>query len=788
MSHPNRPAAAPAKEPGAPTLPVLLARRQGVAFVATARAFESLRVPLRYWGADAGVVPIPTSDEEIRAAEIGPPAEAGTWPRVVARPDLLAPALARLLSGEHRELSLQPSRDGLKASLVTDHQEELPFPIAPKDALGVLAAVLQQAPRGVVRTGTTRPPSVLLSVCPAVRRHEYRMRIAAAVTSGGPATLSDVGLSPAVLEMLLESLERRAALLLVSGGPSSGRSATLELLAATLLARGRAGARIGAQHRAARTDLPWLADAVGDWPFPESLHADAPEFVLVDHLEGPADLPLLARLAASGALVLAGAPPAEPEALARRAALDLESAAAPAVAITVLGQALLRVVCRGCVTWTALPADRARRLGFHRRDVEEIERRGGLPIASGRGCNDCAGTGAHGLTGAFELYGPDGTMGSLPRLREEGFRKAAQGIVCLEDAACLPGAHRPMRTLREVTVHAGASAAGLDAGPAETRAEAEEAPAGRPARRPRAARAGGAPVPAGATLAAEAEALGRHLREARAGRAAGGRAIEDLAQAIAARAAGGDALHPLLAPAAGFRLAAHSVNTALIAARVASALAPDADPRSTALLGLLHDAGLVAAGIDPDSDLPPVLFEESLDPANARLAPGDILRALGVTEPHLEDLIVQVHGLLRLNPPPPAERGRSDARAQAVALASLIDLHFRGSAEARFADLHDVTPLVMEQHGRRFPPGVFRALLRAIPVFPIGALVELSSGDLARVVSLNEDNHFRPRVEIAAAPGGEGIGEKRVVDLARAPFLHIRHRVTGAQPVAARAS
>jgi hypothetical protein len=89
-----------------------------------------------------------------------------------------------------------------------------------------------------------------------------------------------------------------------------------------------------------------------------------------------------------------------------------------------------------------------------------------------------------------------------------------------------------------------------------------------------------------------------------------------------------------------------------------------------------------------------------------------------------------------------------------------------------------VTSLVMAQHGQRFSPLLFRALLRAVPIFPIGCLVELSSGDVARVVTQNEENHFRPRVEIASGAVG---AERRVVDLARAPFLHIRHRVAPAE-------
>lgn len=68
--------------------------------------------------------------------------------------------------------------------------------------------------------------------------------------------------------------------------------------------------------------------------------------------------------------------------------------------------------------------------------------RGGLPVAKGQGCNDCAGTGAAGLTGVYELVDPDAGPGSLPRLREEGWRMAIQGVACMDDVATLPGAQR----------------------------------------------------------------------------------------------------------------------------------------------------------------------------------------------------------------------------------------------------------------------------------------------------------------------------------------------------------
>jgi hypothetical protein len=232
-------------------------------------------------------------------------------------------------------------------------------------------------------------------------------------------------------------------------------------------------------------------------------------------------------------------------------------------------------------------------------------------------------------------------------------------------------------------------------------------------------------------------------------------------------------------PSDGFELAAHAVNTALIATRIGTRLGGDSDPVEVAALALLHDVGLLRV-LDPGAANVPVLFEEELDPDGERLRPGSALDPFGPDAAALADLITASHAMLTFRTPAPDERAGADARAQLVALASLMDLRLHGPEPQRAADLNEATSIIMEQHGRRFSRAVLRALLKAIPVFPVGALVELSSGDRARVVALNEDNHFRPRVEITSAAGGEILSERRVVDLARAPFLHIRQRLSQA--------
>jgi len=747
--------------------PILLAERQGVVFVATSGDAGGLRVPRRYWGPEIGVVAIPASEDEMRAAEVAPPSDVGAWPRAVPRPDLLAPALSRLLSGDHIEMSLHPGGDGVKAMLMATDGQRHPFPIAPKDALGLLASVFHHAPRGVVgATGAGRPARLLLSVWPGGRPHEYRLRVAGVAASAPPVALADLGLSPALMALLNETLDRPSALVLASGGSGSGRTTTLALMAQALLKLGRHGGRIGPRLATPNPALPWLADAVTDWPFPESLKEVAADFVVVERLEGLRHLLLAARLAGAGTLVLAGGPPGDPAALAVRVLRDLEASAGPDVPVMVLGQALVRTVCPQCRAWSLLPPGRALRLGFHRWDLEEMERHGGIAVPTGRGCGACCGTGVAGLAGVFGCAVSDGSAHALPTLREEGWRKVTEGNALHHDVLSLPGAHRPMRSLREIAVLAGVTFT-----PPQAIARAAAPGAGPVPPTP-----GDTPKPAVAGQSAtDADELARLVGAAGHGQAAPAGRLAEMARSLAGRAADGDLAVALADMGDGFHPARHAVNCALIAARVLTGLGQSEEAPAAALLALVHGTPLAEAGVDFSALHPAAADEESLDPEGHRLRPGPIMKTLGIDDPEMAARVVDVHALLAAGSAAPADRARADLRVQAVALAAIIDRTWH-DGRGRGLDLHDVASAVMSAHGQRFSALLFRGLLRAIPIFPIGCYVELSSGDIARVVSQNDENHFRPRVEVAQAAGRPG-APRRLVDLSRAPFLHIRQRV-----------
>jgi hypothetical protein len=737
---------------GETAIPVILAERQGVLFVAAPESAATFAIPERHRAAGTQVVPLFASPEEAAAAGIAAPAEPGGWRWIAPRADLLAPALARLLAGEQQALTLRPGRDGLKATLVSATGERRPYPIAAKDALALLAAVLQAAPRGVVRAGGAQKTRLLLDVRPGIRPMDYSVRLAG-LSSLPPGSLAEAGMAPAVLELFADAGERRAGLWLVTGGGASGRSTTLDLLGRGLAGRGLRGGRIGRPREEPGPEAAWLASSLLDWPFPAALKDASPGFVLVDECDLAREIGIAARLAALGTRVVAALPSFEPSALAARVARALEDLAAPRVPLLIVTQALVRTVCPACLEWHVLAHDESRSLGLHPRDTAEFARQDGLAVPRGRGCGACGGTGFAGITGVFACTDPDDPTRRRPTLREEGWRKVFEGAAWYEDVAALDGGSAAMAPLREIAALSGALPA-----PVSRRANPAPASATRGAAGTTAATGAGAPPPGSAEV--DAQELMRLVRNAATGSAAPGDRLAALAATLAGRAAHGRLAGLLAEGDSGSPPALHAVNTALVAVRLVTALGQGEDGPATALLALVHDAALFGDDASPDVTAS--------------------IRTLGIEDRDTLRRIGEVRGLLASGQAPGSDRADADLRAQAVALAALIHRAYL-AGRTRGLDLHDITSSMMVDHGRSFSPLLFRALLRAIPIFPIGCLVELSSGDLARVVSQNDENHFRPRVEITSARGaGAAAGEARVVDLARAPFLHIRHRVAAA--------
>jgi hypothetical protein len=63
--------------------------------------------------------------------------------------------------------------------------------------------------------------------------------------------------------------------------------------------------------------------------------------------------------------------------------------------------------------------------------------------------------------------------------------------------------------------------------------------------------------------------------------------------------------------------------------------------------------------------------------------------------------------------------------------------------------------------------GAVRALLRAIGLYPVGSAVRLTTGEVARVVAVSEEDYALPVVSVVRTADGRRPSERRVLDLSR---------------------
>jgi HD-GYP domain-containing protein (c-di-GMP phosphodiesterase class II) len=230
----------------------------------------------------------------------------------------------------------------------------------------------------------------------------------------------------------------------------------------------------------------------------------------------------------------------------------------------------------------------------------------------------------------------------------------------------------------------------------------------------------------------------------------------------------------------------HAVNVSLFATQVARAMPrPAEEIEDTLVAGLLHDVGFGAL---------PVF----------RLAPPERLALL---ESQAESLVTSAQRALVEKHAAAGYAAIARDSAQAQRVAEIVWQHHeradgkgypRGLTEAaqrvpaRILAIVDAYEALI--HPRPFRdalvppqgldaitrgrPGAFstemlKALLRALPPFPLGYRVRLSDGSIAHVTGIAGDAPLRPDVEVVATGRGEALPRPLAIRLREHPLLYI---------------
>lgn len=72
-----------------------------------------------------------------------------------------------------------------------------------------------------------------------------------------------------------------------------------------------------------------------------------------------------------------------------------------------------------------------------------------------------------------------------------------------------------------------------------------------------------------------------------------------------------------------------------------------------------------------------------------------------------------------------------------------------------------------------FEEDLIRVLIEELSIYPVGSLVRLNTGAIARVSAVTRGYPLRPKVDVIYGPEGERAEKLTAIDLKKEPRLHI---------------
>ena len=230
-----------------------------------------------------------------------------------------------------------------------------------------------------------------------------------------------------------------------------------------------------------------------------------------------------------------------------------------------------------------------------------------------------------------------------------------------------------------------------------------------------------------------------------------------------------------LEPHTPYDLASHSVNVAVIAGKLALGMALPSEQVVRAILaGLAHDVGMARL---PKSLLsnPGRFTPEQREELRRHPELGaEILEPLGSSWEWLHRVVLQEHERRQGQGYPLGLTGGAiDPLARIVAVADVFEALSHPRTYRSPNTALEALEQIATMGGEWFDPGVVAALVNEISAFPLDSFVQLTSGEIARVISTNPENLFRPEVELLWDSDWQRIDPPRRLDLSGEPAVTV---------------
>ncbi|HEY3130395.1 MAG TPA: HD domain-containing phosphohydrolase [Acidobacteriota bacterium] len=230
-----------------------------------------------------------------------------------------------------------------------------------------------------------------------------------------------------------------------------------------------------------------------------------------------------------------------------------------------------------------------------------------------------------------------------------------------------------------------------------------------------------------------------------------------------------------------FTLGQHCSNVAIIAARIAQTLRmPEERIVRIALAGLVHDIG--------SAKLPQKLLyrtgqfgaSERAEIERRPIYSAQILSDIPGFD-WLPQLVIQVHERENGKGYPYHLEGKEiTEEAKVLGIADVFEARIHPRPHRNPMTGYELLESLTSEGGG-FADRIIKSLIRSFSVYPFNEYVVLNTGEIGKVVDINNENALRPTIQIIYSADGERIEESKIINLSRNASLFITRAIAASK-------
>lgn len=127
---------------------------------------------------------------------------------------------------------------------------------------------------------------------------------------------------------------------------------------------------------------------------------------------------------------------------------------------------------------------------------------------------------------------------------------------------------------------------------------------------------------------------------------------------------------------------------------------------------------------------------------------------------------------------------KGDGISDYARIVSICDVYMAMTKKRSYRDAHmsySAMKNILSGSSRKFDPHYVKAFLSNMAIYPVGSIVQLNNGVMAKVVSANSEIPLRPKVSVMADEFGEKPDSEKIIDLEDVDSLFIKKPVSTSQ-------